>query len=190
MSDWIEWTGGENPVPGQKVDVKARSPHSGGTNLYADSLGWSRQYMDDDIIAYRLATPSPAAQDAGLMTLADALVDDLMSLSDEELLSESAEDGIDPEQVAGRCPYYHNPAAQDDPAKGLEVELNALDEIEAVISIMRKGAVRRNGKRGVIVDIEATDTTMIRAAELLTAVTQALAAQVSERQKNADRPRR
>lgn len=40
-------------------------------------------------------------QAQGLFLFADALVEDLMALSDEELLSEVRDDGIDPEKLAG-----------------------------------------------------------------------------------------
>ena len=37
-----------------------------------------------------------------LQNLVDGLVDDIMSLSDEEILAEAREDGLDPEQEADR----------------------------------------------------------------------------------------
>lgn len=60
---WIEWGGGENPVPGQMVQIIRRYrkdlPHYD-LNYLSDSLGtWEHRPMGhggaDDIIAYRLA---------------------------------------------------------------------------------------------------------------------------------------
>lgn len=59
---WIEWTGGENPAAAREVFIKMRgygapSP----TELRADLLDWHwrSSHRGADIIAYRLATPTP-----------------------------------------------------------------------------------------------------------------------------------
>lgn len=44
----------------------------------------------------------PSDARAQLQNLADALVEDIMSLSDEDILAEAREDGLDPEQEAAR----------------------------------------------------------------------------------------
>lgn len=44
----------------------------------------------------------PSDARARLQNLADALVDDILSLSDEEILAKAREDGLDPEQEAAR----------------------------------------------------------------------------------------
>lgn len=65
--DWIEWHGGENPVPGERVDVKYRgSEHEGHVTVDADVRDWShdRDHPSSDIIAYRLSRP--AARDEGV----------------------------------------------------------------------------------------------------------------------------
>lgn len=56
---WIEWTGGENPVPGQMVEIRRRDgfetcPQS------SDGARWTPRDAPDqfDIIAYRLARPT------------------------------------------------------------------------------------------------------------------------------------
>jgi len=53
---WIEWTGGENPVPGQVVDVELRN----GFRIVderSDDLAWPHHNNGGDIIAYRLTRP-------------------------------------------------------------------------------------------------------------------------------------
>jgi len=55
MGGWIEWKGGENPVPGQMVEVRfsdhevLRGRAGGFKWRHKTELGWS------NIIAYRLA---------------------------------------------------------------------------------------------------------------------------------------
>ena len=56
-SDWIEWHGGENPVPGQMVDVELRDG-SDADYMNSDDLRWDHPCDDDDIIAYRLSRPA------------------------------------------------------------------------------------------------------------------------------------
>lgn len=60
--DWITHDGGPNPVPGQRVDFKIRVEQKA-VAMSSDKLRWHHWGHSDDIIAYRLATPSPAAQD-------------------------------------------------------------------------------------------------------------------------------
>ena len=54
--EWIEWSGGENPVPGQMVDVRFRS-RGGQLGSPADALFWDHDGALYDITAYRLASP-------------------------------------------------------------------------------------------------------------------------------------
>lgn len=71
LSDgWIEWTGGENPVPGQRVDV--RFP-DGEEDQNVPSEFWACDGVDwwnhdslnpsQHIIAYRIARPTPVGGD-------------------------------------------------------------------------------------------------------------------------------
>lgn len=69
--DWTEWHGGENPVPGQRADVKYRgSEHEGHITVDADARDWShdRDHPSSDIISYRLSRP--AASDEGVEPVA------------------------------------------------------------------------------------------------------------------------
>lgn len=58
--DWIEWHGGENPVPGQMVEVEYRDGN-GETHMNSDELRWDHPCDDDDIVAYRAARQATAA---------------------------------------------------------------------------------------------------------------------------------
>ena len=65
---WVEWTGGENPVPGQTVQVRWRDNTARLTpDAEYDSEAWSWEAHDlyCDIIAYRVVTPpvSPSPSD-------------------------------------------------------------------------------------------------------------------------------
>ena len=61
---WIEWAGGECPVPGQMVEWKDRDGPAGYRRL-ADSLRWTDEGDCADIIAYRLVTPAPPTGEGG-----------------------------------------------------------------------------------------------------------------------------
>lgn len=55
---WIAWTGGENPVPGCRVDVRF-APDNWCADMPSDNLRWEwRGSVAFDISAFRLATPS------------------------------------------------------------------------------------------------------------------------------------
>ena len=66
-SDWIEWHGGENPVPGAMVEVKLRMDDGGPRHeptASSDRYRWNHLKTDDhasnaDIIAYRVVSPAP-----------------------------------------------------------------------------------------------------------------------------------
>lgn len=68
-SDWIEWAGGENPVPGETVEVRTRGERDAGTFCkdprLSGSFIWTRRSdgreQDGDIIAYRVV-PSQAQE--------------------------------------------------------------------------------------------------------------------------------
>ncbi len=69
MSDWIEWDGGECPVPPETM-VEVRFPvgalHSSETHP-AKEFRWNLKGGFGDIIAYRVVSPPPGAPvDAGL----------------------------------------------------------------------------------------------------------------------------
>ena len=55
MTEWIEWHGGENPVPGKLVDIKWRSGEID-YREYSDDWNWkfSESGSEYDIIAYRV----------------------------------------------------------------------------------------------------------------------------------------
>lgn len=69
---WIEWTGGENPVPGARVDVRCRNGMvmedcgdvSWSHPAFAEQLG-SGPPSQGDIIAYRVVSPAPDAPTNG-----------------------------------------------------------------------------------------------------------------------------
>ena len=52
---WMPWSGGENPVPGQRVERKERSGDLVWCACLSDDLRWSHSGWDTDIIAFRLA---------------------------------------------------------------------------------------------------------------------------------------
>lgn len=58
MNDWIEWHGGECPVPaGERIDIRFR----GGTyEDYQPSEGWRWTHVGGayDIVAYRISKPA------------------------------------------------------------------------------------------------------------------------------------
>ena len=53
MTEWIEWNGGKNPVPGKKVDIQW---HGGEVARDQDSDSWVWKHCNNgyDIIAYRV----------------------------------------------------------------------------------------------------------------------------------------
>ena len=65
--EWIEWSGGENPVPGKVVGYRCKSGES--YVFHSETIRWAHQDASDDIIAYRIVpTPggqSPANQEQG-----------------------------------------------------------------------------------------------------------------------------
>jgi hypothetical protein len=63
---WIEWHGGENPVPGQRVDVRFRDGFIPHQTSRSEEWDWSHNSPErrmaggaDDIVAYRLALRQP-----------------------------------------------------------------------------------------------------------------------------------
>jgi len=56
---WMPWSGGENPVPGQRVERKERSGDLVWCACLSDDLRWSHSGWDTDIIAFRLAPTAP-----------------------------------------------------------------------------------------------------------------------------------
>ena len=61
MSDWIEWKGGECPVPtSTRADVRFASGERY-DNVSASCIGWSHLYSDDNVIAYRIHKPEGGA---------------------------------------------------------------------------------------------------------------------------------
>ena len=75
--------------------------------------------------------------------LADALVDDILNASDEEILAEAEEDGVDPARLAGRLRE--------------DFERTATEAGKAKLAAARRGAAnaRRSGAR--VVRIEPAD---------------------------------
>jgi hypothetical protein len=72
--DWIEWHGGENPVPGLMVEIRHRSfdtvrehpfvRHHGAEGP-SGKYAWGHDGSSGDIIAYRLAAPHQATSTRG-----------------------------------------------------------------------------------------------------------------------------
>lgn len=55
MTNWIEWHGGENPVPGKRVKVKYRNgADNNGKSFISESFRWDHAGAFLDIIAYRV----------------------------------------------------------------------------------------------------------------------------------------
>ena len=65
--DWIEWHGGENPVPGTWAEVRHRGHIMGFKEGWgtADNMRWSHNGSNEDIIAYRLSRPATSAASEG-----------------------------------------------------------------------------------------------------------------------------
>lgn len=69
--DWIEWSGGKNPAPGQMVEVKVRwrngEPSEGPTA--SENMDWSHRRTGrgemGDVIAYRVVSAAPSNTQAG-----------------------------------------------------------------------------------------------------------------------------
>lgn len=56
MSDWIEWEGGERPVPSEtRVEVKTRG---GGGRVVSGTVRWGHAAHPEDIVAYRVVEPA------------------------------------------------------------------------------------------------------------------------------------
>lgn len=58
MSDWVEWGGGERPVPeNTQVDVRFRCDAAGASlqDQPAQSFRWDHRDSGSDIVAYRLS---------------------------------------------------------------------------------------------------------------------------------------
>lgn len=63
VTDWVEWTGGENPVPGQRVEVRWGDGHPA-TTMTSDNGDWQARH-GEYIIAYRVVSPTPASAAKG-----------------------------------------------------------------------------------------------------------------------------
>ena len=68
MNDWIEWKGGECPVPAETlVDVRGYAKVGNGPPIFylfkqrADDLQWNRTPYSEDIVAYRVVKEADAA---------------------------------------------------------------------------------------------------------------------------------
>lgn len=63
MSEWIEWSGGERPVPPDtRVEVRF---HNGDTHIArADEVSWLGSHFDNryDIVGYRVISEKPKAE--------------------------------------------------------------------------------------------------------------------------------
>lgn len=67
MSEWVEWHGGENPVPGKMVEVRLRTGDEFTGSDLSDHATWKHIWGDGDIIAYRIAgAASPAPEKLAL----------------------------------------------------------------------------------------------------------------------------
>lgn len=52
--DWIEWKGGENPVPGESVQYRLRDGCGSQLGHSSDSLRWNHHGKGGDITSYRV----------------------------------------------------------------------------------------------------------------------------------------
>lgn len=92
--DWIDWHGGENPVPGQMVNWQTRNEPNRDdceTAVPSEVLDWSRpprQAGNPPVIAYRLARPATSAA-SEVMTQAcvdwDEYTDDIADVISDSL---------------------------------------------------------------------------------------------------------
>jgi len=60
VEGWIEWHGGENPVPCPIVETRRRDGLFS-ESCASDLIFWDHQGRGSDIIAYRVVTPAPSA---------------------------------------------------------------------------------------------------------------------------------
>ncbi|WP_293825997.1 hypothetical protein, partial [uncultured Brevundimonas sp.] len=67
---WMPWSGGENPVPGQRVEYRMRGQWDEGTYGpdRADECTWSHRGQVWDIIAFRLAPTAPVKASEPIFT--------------------------------------------------------------------------------------------------------------------------
>ena len=55
MAGWIEWNGGDRPIPADTlVEVRLRDLELKAERGEAVEFDWHHEIMDDDIIAYRV----------------------------------------------------------------------------------------------------------------------------------------
>ena len=54
MTEWINWHGGENPVPGKRVDVRIRAGDESKISMSSEFWSWKHIGGQGDIIAYRV----------------------------------------------------------------------------------------------------------------------------------------
>ena len=84
---WIEWEGGENPVPGAVVDFLLSGERDNrffnSCPIASEDLDWERLSSEFDgnrlLAAYRVVTPAPSTVDRALF---DEMVEALQDISD------------------------------------------------------------------------------------------------------------
>jgi hypothetical protein len=62
---WVGWSGGENPVPGMRVDLKQHGYSGIGESYLSDNQDWGDRLDAGRIIAFRPAASSPSAAGVG-----------------------------------------------------------------------------------------------------------------------------
>lgn len=71
--EWIEWSGGENPVPGERVEIRTRYDADRSAVGRSSTFHW--QWFSDnsdyegDIIAYRIAPHPDREAEADLLAI-------------------------------------------------------------------------------------------------------------------------
>ena len=64
-AEWIEWHGGDNPVPGAVVDYllceERMNREHATTQHKSHLLSWEHEGCFSDIVAYRVVTPAPTS---------------------------------------------------------------------------------------------------------------------------------
>lgn len=67
---WIPWSGGENPVPGQRVQWRTRNNSERVMSVLSNNLDWTHECRRgfDPIIAFRLASTAPVEASGSELT--------------------------------------------------------------------------------------------------------------------------
>lgn len=146
-SGWIEWSGGPNPVPGQRVDVRDKSgvvaedepsdfwASPGGGGDYWRHEGPEREH----IVAYRVVTPSdtPASAAKGDAAAIKAVIDCLDFTIDRACSNEDGHDELPPKLSAALCALTNAYNARPHPSQqaGTDGEIARIIKSELVFCL-------------------------------------------------------